>query len=64
MYVPERMKGMARPIEYMTSKNIPFISVVSSDANASTEPKIGPIHGDQPKPNPMPTNSDMYGFVI
>ena len=48
MYVPERMKGMARPIEYMTSKNIPFISVVSSDANASTEPKIGPIHGDQP----------------
>ena len=34
---------------------VPFNIVVSREASAKTDPKIGPIHGDQPNPNPIPT---------
>ena len=64
MYSPDKIKGIAKPIEYINNNIIPLVIVVSKDAKASIEPKIGPIHGDQPKPNPTPTKNDIYGFVI
>ena len=64
MYSPDKIKGIAKPIEYNVNNIIPLVIVVSKDAKANIEPKIGPIHGDQPKPNPTPTKNDIYGFVI
>ena len=64
MYNPDKIKGIAKPIEYINNNIIPLVIVVSKDAKASIEPKIGPIHGDQPKPKPTPTKNDIYGLVI
>ena len=61
---PDKIKGIAKPIEQIDNKIIPFVIVVSNDASAKTEPRIGPMHGDHPKPNPMPTKKDIQGFVI
>ena len=35
-----------------------FIIVSSVEAKASIEPRIGPIHGVQPKPNAIPTTKE------
>ena len=59
MYNPDKIKGIAKPIEYINNNIIPLVIVVSKDAKASIEPKIGPIHGDQPKPKPTPTKNDI-----
>ena len=46
---------MPSPKEYVIKRKIPCARVVSKDANAKIDPRIGPIQGVQPKANPIPT---------
>ena len=49
---PTIIKGTAKPIEQKDNNITPF--TLSLIATANTDPKIGPIHGLQPKANATP----------
>ena len=40
--------------EYKTKRDTPLFTLSSVAANTNIEPKIGPMHGVQPKPNANP----------
>ena len=52
---PASINGTPRPIEYISNRKIPWLREFSKEAKAKIEPRIGPMHGVQPKANPMPT---------
>ena len=51
---PDKTKGIASPNEYKINNMTALVKVSSIDAKAKIEPKIGPIHGVQPKPKATP----------
>lgn len=53
---PERKKGIPNPKEKNSSITIPLIIVFEFPARKRIEANIGPIHGDHPAPNAIPSN--------
>ena len=54
MRQPDKTNGIAKPKEYELNSNIALDNVSSIEAKAKIDPKIGPIHGVQPKPKASP----------
>ena len=53
--IPEIIKGMAKPKEYVDNNIIPLPIFSSNVANVIIDPRIGPIQGVHPNPKAMPT---------
>ena len=59
IFTAETTPDLSMDLESSVNKIIPLVIVVSNDARAKTEPSIGPMHGDHPNPNPIPTKKDI-----
>ena len=61
---PDKINGIARPREYENSKNIPLIILSEVEASTKIDPKIGPMHGVQPKANAIPIKIELKIFLL
>ena len=61
---PDKINGIAKPNEEKNNSNIPLLMFSSVAAKAKIEPKIGPIHGVQPKPKAAPISIGLNIFLL
>ena len=61
---PDKINGIAKPKEYDVKSKIPLVKVISNAAKANIDPRIGPIHGVQPKPKAIPTRTGYNLFDL
>ncbi len=54
----DMMNGIASPQEYTTNSNIPSYNDVVTAATVKILANMGPIHGVQPAPNPIPISNE------